>query len=134
MKNSHDNGAESPVAASELPGTEGSYATQVLGIILEEVEQECQRQVSIWGIQRLPDGTGGTAARQIADQVRRRCQQAAAAGQVTWKHILSEEIAEAYAEVDDERLREELIQVAAVCASWVRDLDLRAVDRACAGD
>lgn len=43
-------------------------------------------------------------------------------GRVTWLHILLEEFAEVAKEDDPERLREELIQVAAVAVSWAEKL------------
>lgn len=42
-----------------------------------------------------------------------------------WDGILLEEVYEALAEADPAKLRTELIQVAAVCAAWVHDLDRR---------
>lgn len=45
-----------------------------------------------------------------------------AAGAPTWVHLVREEIAEAFQETDPERLAEELVQVAALCVSWVERL------------
>lgn len=42
---------------------------------------------------------------------------------VTWAHLVREELAEAFElEADDPRLVDELIQVAALCVSWVERL------------
>lgn len=46
---------------------------------------------------------------------------------VTWVHLVREEVAEAFTETDPEALRAELIQVAALCVSWVEQIDHRAV-------
>jgi hypothetical protein len=46
-------------------------------------------------------------------------------GTLTWTHILEEEVCEALAETDQERLREELVQVAAVACAWVECIDRR---------
>jgi hypothetical protein len=43
----------------------------------------------------------------------------------TWMHLVREEVAEAFQESDPVRLREELIQVAALCVSWVEQIDAR---------
>lgn len=43
----------------------------------------------------------------------------------TWMHLIREEVAEAFMEADGQRLREELVQVAALCVSWVEKLDQR---------
>ena len=37
----------------------------------------------------------------------------------TWTHLVREEVAEAFKESDPERLAAELVQVAALCVSWV---------------
>lgn len=47
-------------------------------------------------------------------------------GEVTWMHLVREEIAEAFQESDPERLRAELVQVAALAVSWIEKLDGRA--------
>jgi hypothetical protein len=44
---------------------------------------------------------------------------------VTWVHLVREEVAEAFAESDPERLEAELIQVAALCVSWVEKIRAR---------
>jgi len=44
------------------------------------------------------------------------------AGLPTWAHLVREEVAEAFQEADPKRLKEELIQVAALCVSWVERL------------
>lgn len=47
------------------------------------------------------------------------------AGAPTWVHLVREEVAEAFAETDPQRLEEELVQVAALCVSWVETLRRR---------
>lgn len=42
-----------------------------------------------------------------------------------WDGILLEEVWEALAEADPAKLRTELLQVAAVCAAWISDIDSR---------
>src|SRR5690606_1639603 len=46
-------------------------------------------------------------------------------GAPTWRHLVLEEIAEAFMESDPARLRDELIQVAALAVSWVEKIDAR---------
>jgi hypothetical protein len=46
-------------------------------------------------------------------------------GLPTWMHLVREEVAEAFQEDDPARLEEELIQVAALCCSWVERLRKR---------
>ena len=49
-------------------------------------------------------------------------------GAPTWMQLVREEVAEAFQESDPVRLREELVQVAALCVSWVETLDARAAE------
>ncbi len=102
--------------------------------VLAEVGTERERQESVWGEQNHPDGTGpnlGAWGRygsmsELASEARRVCDRHAAAGTLTWFHILREEYAEAMAEDDPAKLRAELIQVAAVAVQWVAAIDRRA--------
>ncbi|MEV1201702.1 hypothetical protein [Microbispora rosea] len=85
----------------------------------EEVRAELARQNAKWGVQDHPDGTHNCPdTRAYADMAREWCQSAAEAGEVTWQHILNEEVAEAFAEEDPERLFVELLQVEAVARQW----------------
>lgn len=43
-------------------------------------------------------------------------------GSITWVRLVREEVCEAFQESDPTRLAEELIQVAALCVSWVERL------------
>lgn len=102
------------------------FTTPGLKAFAEAIDTERQDQLAKWGDQHHPDGTGLTLDQLAwAEEARERCQQAAKDGTLTWAHILEEEVAEAMAEADPARLREELLQVAAVCAAWVHDLDTR---------
>jgi hypothetical protein len=92
--------------------------------VLAEVAAERHRQDARWGEQNHQDGTGSAYAAE-AVLARKECGRAAGAGELTWRHILLEEIAEAGAEHDPGSLREELIQVAAVAVAWAEALDRR---------
>ena len=46
-------------------------------------------------------------------------------GAPTWMHLVREEVAEAFREKDPALLRGELIQVAALCVSWIETIDGR---------
>jgi hypothetical protein len=108
-------GAASPadlVADTELPS-----------VVLRHVAAERVLQDARWGEQNHPDGTGGNAV--TADLARLVCQQSAAAGQLTWRQVLDEEVQEAFAEADPGRLRVELVQVAAVAVAWIESIDRR---------
>lgn len=50
-------------------------------------------------------------------------------GAPTWMHLVREEVAEAFQEADPVRLREELVQVAALCVSWMERIDARPAER-----
>ncbi|MFJ7525177.1 hypothetical protein ACIQ1S_09640 [Streptomyces griseus] len=92
----------------------------------EAIDAERTRQLAKFGEQHHPDGTGVSPEQQkLADNARAMCQQVFAEGRGDWAHILFEEVREATAESDPAKLRTKLIQIAAVCAAWVHDLDSR---------
>lgn len=99
-----------------------------LASVLAEIAAERRRQDARWGEQNHPDGAGPTNAPE-ATLRRDECERARAAGELTWRHILLEEVAEAAAENEPKRLRDELIQVAAVAVAWAEALDRRTPDR-----
>lgn len=83
------------------------------------------RQLAKWGDQRHPDGTGLLGSQSNAAAARIHTERAAANGEVTWQHILTEEVFEAFAEHDPAKLRAELVQCGAVIAAWISDIDRR---------
>lgn len=90
--------------------------------VLHEIKGERQAQDAKWGEQNHPDGTS-EQNRGKADIHRDLTNMAAESGSLTFADILMEEVWEALAEEDQFRLREELIQVAAVAVAWVEKLD-----------
>ncbi len=94
--------------------------------VLSEVADERVRQDAKYNEQNHPDGTGSKTAKNKAELARLLCQQAAQSGSVTWRHILEEELREAFAESDPAKLRAELVQVAAVACAWAEAIDRRA--------
>lgn len=103
------------------------FTTPGLKQFAEALDTERQAQLAKWGDQQHPDGTALTEDRLRADNARHTCQSMARLGRVTWRDILWEEIAEAFAESDQHALRTRLIQCAAVIQAWVGDIDRRAV-------
>lgn len=96
--------------------------------VLAEVAAERIRQDKKWGEQNHPDGTGPHAGHEwavLSKVARDECQEAARRGKCTWLLILREEVYEAFAEDDPAKLREELVQVAAVATQWVEAIDRR---------
>lgn len=78
-----------------------------MGLLLPtyHVLKECERQDKKWGENRIQNG-------------------------LLWNAILTEETGEAAKEVlemDNEKLRAELVQVAAVALNWIKALDRREV-------
>ena len=94
--------------------------------VIREVRDEREAQDQKWGEQNHPDGTGLPYTHD-AEYQKRVTDSAAEAGSLTWRDILLEEVYEALAEDDFARLREELIQVAAVAVGWVEAIDRRGV-------
>jgi hypothetical protein len=85
---------------------------------LREVRDESVRQDKKWGEQNHPDGTGRLYDSYHATKARQECDRAFAEGVGTWRHILKEEFCEALEETDPEKLKDELLQVAAVALQW----------------
>lgn len=101
------------------------FATPGVADFAERVDDERQRQIRLWGPQPLPDGAGLLVTVQQADIARQNCDDAFKAGDGTHAHVLFEEAYEVLAETDPVKLKEELIQLAAVCAKWIADIDAR---------
>ena len=102
--------------------------------VLEKVFEERQAQEARYGLdnETTQSGTGpetrwlepftGASATEVQEALRRDYEGFEDEAPVTWLHLVREEIAEAFQEDDPERLAEELIQVAALCVSWVERL------------
>ena len=112
-----------------------------LHAIAAEGLQEVEKARAKHGEQRgLPDGTGPdllipqiqgrieavpVTLHEWALQCKYRTDKHAAEGNVTRLDILLEEVAEASAEDDLSKLREELVQVIAMGIAWIYDIDQR---------
>lgn len=106
--------------------------------VLEDIRAERGRQEAKWGQQDHPDGTGpdnrplsefGTTkltARTLSEMAKSITDAYTKEGLVEYADILLEEVFEALAEQDPDKLRTELIQVAAVAAQWAEAIDRRA--------
>lgn len=111
--------------------------TTTTASVIAEVAEERERQKAKWGEQNHQNGTGPDVypmgyspftGAQLRSTSQRQTDRRAAAGAVTFTDILLEEVFEALAEVDPDKLRTELIQVAAVATQWVEAID-RAANR-----
>jgi len=109
-------------------------ADRTLGI-LELVLEERKRQEARYGAAHatLEHGSGpetrwlgpytGAPASEIQEELRRDYEDwEDEVGHPTWLHLVREEVAEAFEEDDPRRLKEELVQVAALCVSWAERL------------
>lgn len=101
-------------------------ATGKTETVLIDIADERVAQVAKWGVQSWPTGTGGAHYEAARDASQAHTDEAAQRGDVTWTDILLEEVFEALAEADPVKLREELVQVAAVAVSIVEDIDRKA--------
>lgn len=107
------------------------FTTPGLGALAEELDAERGRQLAKFGDQRHPDGTGphvrflGMSLSAIEGIVKNVTERNNCIGEAIWLPILLEEVFEALAEPDPAQLRAELVQVAAVCAAWISDIDRR---------
>jgi len=92
---------------------------------IKEIINERARQVIKWGKQSWPDGTGKPTAQTFAESAKSLNDYERTTGETNWARILEEEFWEALTETDPKKLREELVQVAAVAVAWVEDIDTR---------
>lgn len=89
----------------------------------QSVTKERRLQLSKWGDQKYPNGTGvNVTDRYVRDDAIHQTQDAAASGTLTWRLILAEEVAQAFAESDLDALEYELVQAAAVVQAWLADI------------
>jgi hypothetical protein len=104
---------------------------RTLGVLVE-VGEERRRQDIKFPEQSLSNGTGETRVnlaavyREMLDAARGQNDYSAKYGGpqlATWESVLREEFCEAMLESDPAKLREELIQNAAVSVRWVEDID-----------
>lgn len=74
-----------------------------------------------------PDGTRNGGMNLVQrEQAKNACDRAAREDLCTFAHVLAEEFWEAMCEEDRDRLRDELIQVAAVAVQWIEHIDREA--------
>lgn len=94
--------------------------------VLDEVQVERDRQNAKWGEQNHQVGGYFRRPIELADDLRRWLREGSAA----WELILLEEVAEAWDAIGNENaLRAELVQVAAVAVAWVEAIDRREAPR-----
>ena len=93
--------------------------------VAKEVVDERSAQEARWGEQNHPDGTSAIGWDWQAENAKFACEEARRNGRMSWRHILLEEVFEAFAEEDPEKLRAELLQVSAVAQAWVEAIDRR---------
>lgn len=98
--------------------------------ILEEISSERYAQDARWGEQNHPDGTNIDNTHLAMIKRDMNDKNNATGGDMTWKDILEEEFLEAMAEESTDRLRTELIQVAAVAVAWIECIDRREAKKA----
>ena len=124
---------------ARLRGVAGGFrsgCTLPRAAIFDQVNTERWRQLEKWGEQSHPDmweespqGLAFSRSQFVlfAERYRAVNDYAAEAsdGSLDWAGILLEEIYEALAEEDPTKLREELIQSAAVITAWIEDIDSR---------
>ncbi len=91
--------------------------------VFAQAAMERHRQRIKWGLQSLPNGTGRHDDWQVAEFYKRVTDANDKDGTLSWRDVLLEKVFESLAETETEELRTELIQVIAVAAAWIGDLD-----------
>jgi hypothetical protein len=92
--------------------------------IADQIWEERFRQILKRGLQTRPDGTSHDRWYPSEVQAKAEYEATGEGEDLTWVHILKEEVYEAFAEEDPEKLKVELVQVMAVAAQWLQDLQL----------
>lgn len=100
--------------------------------ILADIARERFAQDVKWGKPKdVPNGTGadveltGLTFGEWRDAIQRRVDRLAETHESVMSYVLLEEVFEALAEGTDDKLRAELVQVAAVAAKWIQIIDER---------
>lgn len=106
--------------------------------IIEEIQNEVIRQHEKWGQQNHPSldqillGRPGSCTPQrmceeyeipTESRAKQKCDIASNRKGITWGHIAVEELSEVISAFNSKARREELIQLAAVCISWIDSID-----------
>lgn len=112
--------------------------TENINNILQLVNNEVVKQHQKWGQQNHPSldpvllNRSGVCTPErmcqeyeIPGELRSQflCENAFKKNQGTWAHIAVEELCESISEFDPEKRKQELIQLAAVCISWIDSID-----------
>ena len=106
-----------------------NYDRMASARVMQDVFNERLRQHKKYGLQAHDNGTGQSMDDLNLEHTRNAYTEALSSGCLTWREILTEEVAEAYAERVPARLRAELVQVAAVAIAWAECLDRKAEDK-----
>jgi len=96
--------------------------------IIADIDEERDSQDRKWGPQRHPDFEPDYPLVLEREASIKLTNYAFQNDKGSWSHIFVEEVSEAIEEArlgDVEKLRNELIQVAAVAVAWIEDLDSR---------
>jgi hypothetical protein len=108
------------------------YTPTTLSTLLE-VEQEVARQHKLWGEQNHPNrgfehnSIYADAFAEHASDWKRLNDLRVADGTIAFDGILLEEVYEAVSESEPARIREELVQIAAVAVTWIAAIDRRSI-------
>ena len=120
---------EAPRYLYDPYGDPGEWALrrQLTKTVLQQVADERARQDNRFGIQDHPIIAVNRPGHNpdFFGMVAQECKEDWAEGVRDWATILLEEVYEALAETDPKRIREELVQVAAVAAAAIESLDRR---------
>lgn len=99
--------------------------TTTVELFNRRILPERWRQTKRWGMQALRDGTGGEAFIAEAEYWKECNDENAGTRNANWTGVLLEEVYEALSETDEEKLANELAQVAAVALAWLEDIERR---------
>lgn len=113
--------------AAATGAAEAAVRSFVTQRVLDEILDERGRQHEKWGEQNHPSFGGGVDWSRVGGDLETEARASLVAGLVgggpSWAAVLTEEVGEALREPDPEKLRAELVQIAAVAVAWIESMD-----------
>ena len=94
--------------------------------IFDDISKERDSQDAKWGVQNWPIRNEAVTIRyaeSMRECMQTLCDSAAKDGNVSFQHILEEEVSEVFAEIDPVKQRAELLHVAAVAVQMIEKID-----------
>ncbi len=94
-------------------------------VLRDVVDELIDRTVRLTSLPTYRDGTGSTYDIAVRDRTRYIRKQAALLGNLSWRLLTAERIADLFAATDPQELRAELVRTIALLVEWTEAIDRR---------